>query len=338
MDPGAKFSTSTSAVFTRRRRIALPPSLLRSSTRPRLLRFIIRKAAASSPTFGGSMRRVSSPSGFFSILITSAPMSASMSVQVGPAMTWVRSMTFNPLRGPMLDSCSVGEVGKGGEAAWAVPATVPLRPCRPLSKAHAFGNSWLNSHGLVNSPALAEAVRTRKEAPMQAQPRQATAEEALDACLDRISEREAEIRAFAHLDAEAARAAARALDARGRPGLLAGMAVGIKDIFATGGMPTGYGSPIYAGHRPAWDAAAVALIRRAGGVVLGKTVTTEFAWMTPGPTRNPRHPGHTPGGSSSGSAAGVAAVFFPAAIGSQTGGSVIRPAAFCGVVGYKPSY
>ena len=173
---------------------------------------------------------------------------------------------------------------------------------------------------------------------MQDQPRQATAEEALDACLGRISEREAEIRAFAHLDAEAARAAARALDARGRPGLLAGMAVGVKDIFDTADMPTGYGSPIYAGHRPAWDAAAVTLIRRAGGVVLGKTVTTEFAWMTPGPTRNPHDAGHTPGGSSSGSAAGVAAGFFPAAIGSQTGGSVIRPAAFCGVVGYKPSY
>ena len=103
-------------------------------------------------------------------------------------------------------------------------------------------------------------------------------------------------------------------------------------------MPTEYGSPIYAGHRPKADASLVALIRRAGGTLLGKTVTTEFAHLDPGKTRNPHNLAHTPGGSSSGSAAGVAAGFFPIATGTQTGGSVIRPASFCGVAGFKPSY
>jgi Asp-tRNA(Asn)/Glu-tRNA(Gln) amidotransferase A subunit family amidase len=114
--------------------------------------------------------------------------------------------------------------------------------------------------------------------------------------------------------------------------------VGVKDIIDTADFPTEYGSAIYAGHRPRTDAAVVSQIRRAGGIVLGKTVTTELAHMWPGKTRNPRNPQHTPGGSSSGSAAAVAAGMLPIAIGSQTGGSVIRPAAFCGVAGFKPSY
>jgi len=112
----------------------------------------------------------------------------------------------------------------------------------------------------------------------------------------------------------------------------------VKDIFDTADLPTEYGSAIYAGHRPKADAAAVMAIRRAGGLVLGKTVTTEFAHLRPGKTRNPANPDHTPGGSSSGSAAAVAAGMVPIAIGSQTGGSVIRPAAYCGVAGFKPSY
>ena len=119
---------------------------------------------------------------------------------------------------------------------------------------------------------------------------------------------------------------------------LHGLPVGIKDIFDTADLPTAYGSAIYAGHRPKADAAMVMLIRRAGGLVLGKTVTTEFASLEPAGTRNPRNPAHTPGGSSSGSAAAVAAGMLPLALGSQTGGSVIRPAAFCGVAGFKPSY
>ncbi|MDQ4061279.1 MAG: amidase, partial [Pseudomonadota bacterium] len=168
--------------------------------------------------------------------------------------------------------------------------------------------------------------------------RDVSSERTIEACLARIAESEETIRAFAYLDPEAARRAAREQDRRGRPGLLAGMPVGIKDIFDTADMPTGCGSPIYADHRPRSDSAAVALIRRAGGIIMGKTVTTEFAWLTPGPTRNPLNPGHTPGGSSSGSAAAVAAGYIPLAIGSQTGGSVIRPASFCGIVGYKPSY
>jgi amidase len=114
--------------------------------------------------------------------------------------------------------------------------------------------------------------------------------------------------------------------------------IGVKDIIDTADQPTGYGSPIYAGHRPPRDAACVALLRRAGAVILGKTATTEFAGAFPAATVNPHKPGHTPGGSSSGSAAAVADFMVPAALGTQTLGSVIRPAAFCGVVGFKPSH
>ena len=119
---------------------------------------------------------------------------------------------------------------------------------------------------------------------------------------------------------------------------LRGLPVGIKDIYDTADLPTQYGSPIYSGYRPRADSAAVALVRRAGGLILGKTVTTQFAFMVPAGTRNPRNLAHTPGGSSSGSAAAVAAGMVPIALGSQTAGSVIRPAAFCGVAGFKPSY
>jgi Asp-tRNA(Asn)/Glu-tRNA(Gln) amidotransferase A subunit family amidase len=119
---------------------------------------------------------------------------------------------------------------------------------------------------------------------------------------------------------------------------LRGLPIGVKDIYDTADLPTRYGSAIYAGHRPKADAAMVALIRRAGGAVIGKTVTTEFASLQPAGTRNPHNLAHTPGGSSSGSAAAVAAGMVPIALGSQTGGSVIRPAAFCGVVGFKPSF
>ena len=156
----------------------------------------------------------------------------------------------------------------------------------------------------------------------------------MEACLDRIAEREPQLHAFAWFDPEAARAAV----ARAAAGPLHGLPVGVKDVFDTADMPSEYNSPIWRGHRPRADAAAVAWTRAAGAVVIGKTVTTEFAVRHPGPTVNPHNPAHTPGGSSSGSAAGVAACFFPFAFGTQTAGSVIRPAAFCGVVGYKPSY
>jgi Asp-tRNA(Asn)/Glu-tRNA(Gln) amidotransferase A subunit family amidase len=133
-------------------------------------------------------------------------------------------------------------------------------------------------------------------------------------------------------------AQARAADRAGRPGLLAGLPIGVKDVIDTYDMPTEHGSPIYRGNRPFADAACVALTRMAGGTILGKTVTTEFANRFPGATVHPHNPAHTPGGSSSGSAAGVADFQVPLGFGTQTGGSTIRPAAFCGVVGYKPSF
>jgi Asp-tRNA(Asn)/Glu-tRNA(Gln) amidotransferase A subunit family amidase len=154
----------------------------------------------------------------------------------------------------------------------------------------------------------------------------------LEACLDRIATREPVIRVFAHHDPAAARATVP------RPGPLCGIPVGVKDVLDTADMPSGYGSPIWTGWQPRADSAPVAWTRAAGGVVIGKTVTTEFATRKPGPTANPVNPGHTPGGSSSGSAAGVADRMFPLAFGTQTAGSIIRPAAFCGVVGYKPTF
>ena len=157
------------------------------------------------------------------------------------------------------------------------------------------------------------------------------------ACLDRIAQREPQVRAFAHLDPDAALAQARALDAGPWRGALHGLPLGVKDLFDSAELPTTYGSVLYAGHRPAADAAALALCRAAGAVVIGKTVSTEFAYFQPGPTRNPHDPEHTPGGSSSGSAAAVGASMLPLALGSQTAGSIIRPAAYCGVVGFKAS-
>ncbi len=133
-------------------------------------------------------------------------------------------------------------------------------------------------------------------------------------------------------------AQARAVDRAGVKGVLGGIPVAFKDVIDTADMPSQYNSPIYRGNRPRTDAACAALVRHAGGVVLGKTVTTEFAWRTPGPTRNPHNLAHTPGGSSSGSAAAVADFMVPVAFGTQTGGSTIRPAAYCGIVGYKPSF
>jgi Asp-tRNA(Asn)/Glu-tRNA(Gln) amidotransferase A subunit family amidase len=158
--------------------------------------------------------------------------------------------------------------------------------------------------------------------------------ELMQACLARIAEREPTVRAFAWFDADTALTAAQAP----LPGPLHGLPIGVKDVLDTADMASEYGSPIWSGWRPRADAACVAWARAAGAVVVGKTVTTEFATRKPGPTTNPAHPGHTPGGSSSGSAAGVAAGFFPLAYGTQTAGSVIRPAAYCGVVGYKPTY
>jgi Asp-tRNA(Asn)/Glu-tRNA(Gln) amidotransferase A subunit family amidase len=159
---------------------------------------------------------------------------------------------------------------------------------------------------------------------------------ALDLCADAIAHREGEVGAFVTLDLDGARQAAQAPGVKDKP--LRGLAVALKDIFDTADMPTEYGSAVYRGHRPRADAALVSMIRRNGGALIGKTVTTEFAHRDPGKTRNPHNLAHTPGGSSSGSAAGVAAGFFPIAVGTQTGGSMIRPASYCGVAGFKPSY
>jgi Asp-tRNA(Asn)/Glu-tRNA(Gln) amidotransferase A subunit family amidase len=159
---------------------------------------------------------------------------------------------------------------------------------------------------------------------------------AVELCANAIAKHEAEIGAFVTLDLDGARKAAAVEGLKGKP--LRGLPVALKDIFDTADMPTEYGSKLYAGHRPKTDATLVTQIRRAGGVLLGKTVTTEFAHTDPAKTKNPRNLAYTPGGSSSGSAAAVAAGFVPLATGTQTGGSVIRPAAFCGVAGFKPSY
>ena len=165
-----------------------------------------------------------------------------------------------------------------------------------------------------------------------------TSEALVRACLERIGAREEAVRAWAHLEPEAALAQARDRDAGRGDGPLRGVPVGVKDIIDTADMPTAYGSPIHAGHRPARDAACVAALRAAGAVVLGKTVTTEFALWTPPPPRNPHDLGRTPGGSSSGTAAAVADGMVPVALGSQTAGSVVRPASFCGVLGFKPTH
>jgi aspartyl-tRNA(Asn)/glutamyl-tRNA(Gln) amidotransferase subunit A len=166
--------------------------------------------------------------------------------------------------------------------------------------------------------------------------------ELVEACLARIRALDGDLRAWAHVDAGAALAVARERESEARAGRLRGplhgVPVGVKDIFDVADMPTTAGAKSFAHTRPGSDAAAVARIRAAGAIVLGKTVTTEFAYRDPAPTRNPWNHGHTPGGSSAGSAAAVAARMAPLAIGSQTVGSVLRPAAYCGVVGFKGTH
>lgn len=166
-----------------------------------------------------------------------------------------------------------------------------------------------------------------------------SAEEVTEACLARIADIDAKIEAWAYLDPAEARRQARLADIHRRSGQpigpLHGVPVGIKDIIDVKGMPTENGTVLDAGKRPTKDATLVASLRAAGAVILGKTVTTELAYFAPSKTRNPHDPNRTPGGSSSGSAAAVASAMVPLAIGTQTNGSVIRPAAFCGVVGLK---
>lgn len=159
-----------------------------------------------------------------------------------------------------------------------------------------------------------------------------------EAYLERIADRDGPVMAWQHLDAAKARAAADAMDASGAKGPLAGVPIGVKDVIDTADMPTGYGTNIYESFQPSWDAPAVQITRNAGGLILGKTVSTELAMASPNKTRNPHNPAHTPGGSSSGSCAAVAAGMVPLAYGTQTSGSVIRPASFCGVTAFKPTF
>jgi Asp-tRNA(Asn)/Glu-tRNA(Gln) amidotransferase A subunit family amidase len=166
-----------------------------------------------------------------------------------------------------------------------------------------------------------------------------TSAKAVRACLERVAERDPVVRGWTYLDPEAALAQARAADAAEEPrSPIHGVPVGIKDIIDTADMPTEYGSRIYAGNRPGTDATCVARLREAGAVILGKTKTTEFAYFHPADTTNPYNAERTPGGSSSGSAAAVADGMVPVALGTQTAGSVIRPASFCGVLGLKPTH
>jgi Asp-tRNA(Asn)/Glu-tRNA(Gln) amidotransferase A subunit family amidase len=185
---------------------------------------------------------------------------------------------------------------------------------------------------LLSAVEAAEAIRTGR----------LTSEELVSTCLDRIAALEERVGAWAHMDPSLALTRAREADLARREGKalgpLHGVPVGVKDIFDTKDMPTEDGTVLHAGRRPAEDATAVALLREAGAIVLGKTVTTELAVFSPGKTRNPHDPERTPGGSSSGSAAAVAAFMAPLAIGTQSNGSIIRPASYCGVYGYKPSH
>ncbi len=169
-----------------------------------------------------------------------------------------------------------------------------------------------------------------------------TSEELVAACLKRIDSLEEQVQAWTYLDAELALAQARsadqALQAGAALGPLHGVPVGVKDILDTADMPTEDGTVLHGGRQPQMDCTVVAKLREAGAVILGKTVTTELAVYSPGKTRNPHDPARTPGGSSSGSAAAVASGMVPVAVGTQTNGSVIRPASFCGVYGYKPTF
>ncbi len=160
----------------------------------------------------------------------------------------------------------------------------------------------------------------------------------IEDCLGQIDMQDEAIGAWEFVDAAGARQRARELDLSARRGLLHGVAIGVKDIIDVAGMPTTNGSPIYAGNVARHDAACVTLARAAGAIIVGKTVSTELATFVPSRTRNPQNLDHTPGGSSAGSAAAVSAGMVPLAFGTQTAGSVIRPAAYCGVVGFKPTF
>jgi Asp-tRNA(Asn)/Glu-tRNA(Gln) amidotransferase A subunit family amidase len=179
---------------------------------------------------------------------------------------------------------------------------------------------------------------TATEASAKIALKQLTSRELLDSCLDQIAARELIVQAWQFLDRNGAVERAAAADWGMREGLLKGIPVGIKDIIDTSDMPTAYGSKLFDGNMPAADAVCVNRLREAGMITLGKTVSTEFAYLQPSKTANPCHPAYSPGGSSSGSAAAVAACMVPVALATQTAGSCIRPSSYCGVFGYKPTF
>lgn len=199
---------------------------------------------------------------------------------------------------------------------------------RAIHETNRWGNSLLSELNELSATETAHKVLSGE----------VSSEEVVQASVDRIEDREQVVRAWKYFDPEMALSLARRRDDAGTAGPLYGIPVGIKDQFDTADMPTGYGSPIYEGYRPAADAEAVARLRAAGAVVMGKTKCTELCTYHPTDTTNPLDPTRTPGGSSSGSAAAVADFMVPVAIGTQTVGSTIRPASFCGVFGYKPTF
>ena len=194
----------------------------------------------------------------------------------------------------------------------------------------------------TEQPSLAPAQLSATDAASALAAGTLTSEELVQSCLDRIAERDADVLAFAHFDADLVRAEAKAADAARKRGAamgpLAGVPVAIKDIVDTADYPTENGTPVFAGRQPDQDASVVAQLKAAGAIIFGKTVTTELAFFGPGKTKNPRDPSRTPGGSSSGSAAAVADFQVPMALGTQTAGSLIRPASYCGVIGFKPTF
>ena len=202
---------------------------------------------------------------------------------------------------------------------------------RPVGEISMTARTDVSENALHNTWPMADAARAIAAGDL-------SSEALVAACLARIDERDGDVGAWTHVDPERALAEARERDAETPKSPLHGIPFGIKDIIDTADMPTEYGTPIYQGVRPAWDAACVALLREAGCVALGKTVTTEFATRHPGKTCNPLDLSRTPGGSSSGSAAAVADFMVPVAYGTQTTGSVIRPGAYCGVVAVKPTF
>ncbi len=226
-------------------------------------------------------------------------------------------------------ACSGDEAGCSTRDETAGISVSCARRGRPI---FSFAGSSMEEFYRLTAAAAASAIRRRE----------LTSEQLVASCLARIAEREPVLGAWAHLDSGYALAQARALDAaanRGEwTGALHGVPVGVKDIVDTADLPTENGTLIFAGRRPSADAAIVLNLKAAGAVILGKTVTTELAFFGPGKTRNPHNPEHSPGGSSSGSAAAVADFHVPMAIGTQTAGSIIRPASYCGVIGFKPTF